>query len=122
MKKVLAIVLSVVMLIGLCACGGVSLKGTEWKLTAMEVDGLMIDEEFLAGLGMEGSIVFDDKQATISAMGESESVDYSVKDNTVTMTDSTGETMIATIEINDDKEETLVIDMGADGIMTFTKG
>ena len=117
MKKVLAIVLSVIMLIGLCACGGVSIKGTEWKLTAMEVDGLMIDEEFLTGLGMDGSIVFDDKKAVISALGESELVDYSVKDNTVTMTDSTGQVMTASIE-----GETLVIDMGADGIMTFTKG
>ena len=57
MKRVLAIVLTVVMLIGLCACGGVSLKGTEWKLTSMTTNGLEVDEAFLSELGISGSIV-----------------------------------------------------------------
>jgi len=116
MKKALAIVLSVITLISLCACslfGGTSLKGTEWKLTSMKVEGLVVDEEFLSGLGMDGTIVFDDKQATISVLGESDSVDYSVKDNTVDL----GGVMTATID-----GDTLIIDAGEDGIMYFTKG
>ncbi|MBE6758511.1 MAG: META domain-containing protein [Ruminococcaceae bacterium] len=116
MKKVFAIVLSVVMLFALVACaGGSSLAGTEWKLTSMKAEGIEVGAEFLEGLGINGSLTFTDKEVTISAAGESETGTYTVEGNTITMT-ADGEDMIATIDGND-----IIIDMGADGIMTFTK-
>ncbi len=116
MKKTLAIVLSVVMLVALCACSGVSLNGTEWKLVNLKVDALEVNEEFLPELGMDGSIVFEDKQAVVSSLGITETVDYTIKGNVVTMTNPDGVVLTAVIE-----EDTMVIDMGKDGIMTFRK-
>jgi len=142
MKKVFAIILSVVMLCALAACADspfagseleqifndfemeqpvevpdekLRLAGTEWTLTSMEAEGILVDSEFLEELGINGSLTFTDKEVTISAAGESETVQYTVDGNTITMIDN-GEEMTATVEGND-----IIIDMGADGIMTFTK-
>jgi|GEM_PF-1821547 len=117
MKKVLAIVLSVLMLIGLCACAGNALKGTEWKLTGMTVEGLTVGEADLAGLGLEGSLSFTDKEVTLVLSGEEDATaSYSVKDGVVTITDETGETMVATLD-----GDQLVMDFEGVGSMIFTK-
>ncbi len=116
MKRVLAIVLTVVMLIGLCACGGVSLKGTEWKLTSMTTNGLEVDEAFLSELGISGSIVFTDNEVTFSVMGEDQIGTYSIDENVITMVDSAGEQMIATLG-----ENTITITLEELGELVFTK-
>lgn len=116
MKKVLAVVLSVVMLVGLCACAGVSLKGTEWKLTGMTTEGLTVDEEFLSELGLTGSMVFTDNEVTLSVMGEDEIGTYSLKDGVITMTDSSGAAMNANLD-----GDTIVIVLDEMGELIFTK-
>jgi len=118
MKKVLAIVLSVLMLLGLCACVASNpLKDTTWKMTGMTTEGVTVDEAFLAELGFEGSLTFGDKDVVISLLGEvEETVSYKLDGNNITMTDATGESLTATMD-----GDTINMEFEGVGALVFTK-
>lgn len=118
MKKALAILLSVLMLVGLCACmAGNPLKDTTWKLTGMTTEGAVVDEALLAELGFEGSLSFGDKDVAICLTDmEDEVVSYTLDGSTITMTDSTGESLAATMD-----GTTITMEFEGIGAMIFTK-
>ncbi|MCR5684478.1 MAG: hypothetical protein K6G81_03535 [Lachnospiraceae bacterium] len=75
MKKVLALLLALVMVFSLTACGGAKLSAGSYKLTKMIADGEEQDTDYIQQLAAEGVffaalVINDDKTAALKMFGE----------------------------------------------------
>ena len=94
MKKILPLILVVLMLVTLCACGGNDVDG-KYAMYAIEEEGYCLK---VADLGMEdGALELDDGKFTLSFDEEKQEGEYKVDGKKLTLT-AEGEDVTGTVE------------------------
>ena len=97
MKKWIALTLALVMLLALCACGGGGgVANTKWTLTSVEADGMTIDGDMLAMIGMECTLTFTSSEFSMDMMGVAVEGTFTEDGSKVSMT-AEGETLVANV-------------------------
>ena len=122
MKKVLALVLALVLIFSLTACGSAKPEGS-WKLTAMTQDGENaledLDLNVLASKGLYFGMTFKDGKGTLNILGQEQSFTYDNK--AITTKDEEGKDETIEYTLNGD---TLTLSGNTEGskqVMTFKK-
>ena len=118
-KKILAVMLVLGMMMGLCACGSKKEVG-KYSFTEMKGDGVTITASNLADFGMDASSMYLEMRkngtGTLSLGGldeEDGSTDFEWKDGKITMDGETGSYTLYGNKI--------VIELGDGESITFTK-
>jgi len=119
MKRFFAIILSVLVLVSLCACSGskdVSVDGTVWVLSGVNFDGIEVNgTEQLASYGIDGRISFSGDQFSLVLLNEEQTGSYTQKSDIITLTDGSGNALFAVMD-----EGTLIIEDQDVGTLYFT--
>ncbi|MBE6765643.1 MAG: hypothetical protein E7546_07200 [Ruminococcaceae bacterium] len=115
MKKIIAIALCLIMMVGLAACGAESIKNTDWELSSVNVGG----QDFDADIYGDWTISFEDTEFTMAFMGQEAEGTYEIDDDIIEMT-ANGDTIEAELE-----DGFLVIEIdveiGETAVLTFEK-
>ena len=119
MKKVVSIVVCMLILVTLCACGGGndSVASTQWQLTGVDLGGIKVTgADQLAEYGIEGSVIFSADQFMLTLSGDQIGT-YTQKADIITLTGPDGKVMFGVVD-----GDTLTIEDEDVGTLYFTKG